>query len=218
MATPYTLKGNLRFANGELSGNSFSLQSKITPSILSLPWASSLLAVSALSTAITLATKRTERILVSLQNHTESQNVRGWQGPLWVTQPNPLPKQGHPEQAAQHRVQAGLEYLQRRRLHSLPGQPGPVLRHQPAGLRRGRQACWGLRQSGSKRDEGSSLPLTPVSSRPSAAGPRAAVPALGSPAPAKAGAALPQTPQSCSVPLRPTAPAAAALQLHQLLH
>ena len=36
---------------------------------------------------------------------------------------------GHPEQAAQHRVQAGLEYLQRRRLHSLPGQPGPGLRH-----------------------------------------------------------------------------------------
>jgi len=26
----------------------------------------------------------------------------------------PLPKQGHPEQAAQDRVQAGLEYLQRR--------------------------------------------------------------------------------------------------------
>ena len=41
----------------------------------------------------------------------------------------PLPKQGHPEQAAQHRGQAGLEYLQRRRLHSLPGQPGPGLRH-----------------------------------------------------------------------------------------
>ena len=39
------------------------------------------------------------------------------------------PKQGHPEQAAQHRVQAGLEYLQRRRLHSLPGQPGPGLCH-----------------------------------------------------------------------------------------
>jgi len=51
------------------------------------------------------------------ENHTitESQNVGGWQGPLWVTQPNPLPKQGHPEQAAQHRGQAGLEYLQRRR-------------------------------------------------------------------------------------------------------
>ena len=59
------------------------------------------------------------------QNHriTESQNGRGWKGPLWVTQSNPLPKQGHPEQAAQHRVQVGLEYLQRRRLHSLPGQP-----------------------------------------------------------------------------------------------
>ena len=54
---------------------------------------------------------------------TGSQHGRGWQGPLWVTQPNPLPKQGHPEQAAQHRVQVGLEYLQRRRLHSLPGQP-----------------------------------------------------------------------------------------------
>ena len=60
---------------------------------------------------------------------TESQNVRGWKGPLWVTQPKPLPKQGHPQQAAQHRVQAGLEYLQRRRLHNLPGQPGPGLRH-----------------------------------------------------------------------------------------
>ena len=30
----------------------------------------------------------------------ESQHGRGWQGPLWVTQSNPLPKQGHPEQAA----------------------------------------------------------------------------------------------------------------------
>ena len=65
------------------------------------------------------------------QNHriTESQNSRGWKGPLWVTQSNPLPKQGHPEQGAQDLVQAGLEYLQRRRLHSLPGQPGPGLRH-----------------------------------------------------------------------------------------
>ena len=45
----------------------------------------------------------------------------GWKGPLWVTQPNPLPKQGHPEQGAQHHVQAGLEYLQRRRLHSPSG-------------------------------------------------------------------------------------------------
>ena len=59
----------------------------------------------------------------------ESQHGGGWQGPLWVPQPNPLPKQGHPEQGAQHRGQAGLEYLQRRRLPSLPGQPGPGLRH-----------------------------------------------------------------------------------------
>jgi len=54
---------------------------------------------------------------------TESQPGRGWQGPLWITQPNPLLKQGHPEQAAQHRGQGGLEYLQRRRLHSPSGQP-----------------------------------------------------------------------------------------------
>ena len=43
--------------------------------------------------------------------------------------PTPLPTQGHLQQAAQDRVQAGLEYLQRRRLHHLPGQPVPVLRH-----------------------------------------------------------------------------------------
>ena len=43
--------------------------------------------------------------------------------------PTPLPKQGHLQQAARDLVQAGLEYLQRRRLHNLPGQPVPVLRH-----------------------------------------------------------------------------------------
>ena len=58
---------------------------------------------------------------------TESQNGGGWKGPLWVTQPNLLLKQGHPEQAAQDCGQAGLEYLQRRRLHSLPGQPESFL-------------------------------------------------------------------------------------------
>ena len=44
---------------------------------------------------------------------------------------NPIrrPKQGHLQQAAQDLVQAGLEYLQRRRIHHLPGQPVPVLRH-----------------------------------------------------------------------------------------
>ena len=60
---------------------------------------------------------------------TESQNVRVWKGPLWVTQSNPPQKQGHLEQAAEDLVQVGLEYLQRRRLHNLPGQPGPVLCH-----------------------------------------------------------------------------------------
>jgi len=45
---------------------------------------------------------------------TASQHGRGWQGPLEIPQPNPLSKQGHPEQGAQHRGQAGLEYLQRR--------------------------------------------------------------------------------------------------------
>jgi len=43
--------------------------------------------------------------------------------------PTPLPKQGHLLQAAQDCIQEGLEYLQRRRLHHLPAQPVPVLRH-----------------------------------------------------------------------------------------
>ena len=40
----------------------------------------------------------------------ESQNPSmggGWEGPLGIPQPNPLPKQGRPEQAAQHRGQGG---------------------------------------------------------------------------------------------------------------
>ena len=43
--------------------------------------------------------------------------------------PTLLLKQGHLQQAAQDLVQAGLEHLQRRRLHNLPGQPVPGLRH-----------------------------------------------------------------------------------------
>ena len=43
--------------------------------------------------------------------------------------PTLLPKQGHLQQAAQNLVQESLEYLQRRRIHYLPGQPVPVLRH-----------------------------------------------------------------------------------------
>jgi len=37
--------------------------------------------------------------------------------------PTPLPKQGRLQQAAKDLVQAGLEYLQRMRIHNLPGQP-----------------------------------------------------------------------------------------------
>jgi len=43
--------------------------------------------------------------------------------------PTLLPKQGRLQQAAQDSVQADLEYLQRTKLHNLPGQPVPVLRH-----------------------------------------------------------------------------------------
>ena len=35
-----------------------------------------------------------------------------WKGPLWVTQSNPLPKQGHPEQAAQHLVSSASSPLE----------------------------------------------------------------------------------------------------------
>ena len=59
---------------------------------------------------------------------TESQNSRGWDL-CGSSSPTLLPKQGHLQQAIEDLVQAGLEYLQRRRLHNLPGQSVPVLRH-----------------------------------------------------------------------------------------
>ena len=40
-----------------------------------------------------------------------------------------LSKQGHLEQAAQGLVRAGLEYLHKRKIHNLTGQPVPGLRH-----------------------------------------------------------------------------------------
>jgi len=43
--------------------------------------------------------------------------------------PTLLLKQGHLQEAVEDLVQAGLEYLQRRRLHNFPGPPVPVLRH-----------------------------------------------------------------------------------------
>jgi len=43
---------------------------------------------------------------------TESQNGRGWKGPLGSSSPTLLPKQGHLQKAVEDLVQAGLEYLQ----------------------------------------------------------------------------------------------------------
>jgi len=49
---------------------------------------------------------------------------------LWrSSSPTSLPKQVHLQQAAQDLVQAGFEYLQRRRLHNTSEQPVPVLHH-----------------------------------------------------------------------------------------
>ena len=63
---------------------------------------------------------------------TEPQNHRmlGVGRDFWrSSSPTLLPKQGYLQQVAQDLAQAGFEYLQRRRLHNLPGQPVPVLRH-----------------------------------------------------------------------------------------
>jgi len=46
-----------------------------------------------------------------------------------TSSPTHLPKQSHLEQAAQDFVQVGLEFLQRRRLHNVPGQSVPGLHH-----------------------------------------------------------------------------------------
>ena len=63
---------------------------------------------------------------------TESQNHRmaGFGKDLsGSSSPTPLVKQGNLKQVAQDCVQAGLEYLQRRRIHNFPGQPVPALHH-----------------------------------------------------------------------------------------
>ena len=69
---------------------------------------------------------------MQLNNNTESQNhsmVGVGRDLCCSSSPTPMPKQGHLLQAAQDHVHLGLEYLQRRRLHNLPGQPVPVLHH-----------------------------------------------------------------------------------------
>jgi len=74
------------------------------------------------------------RVHTESQNHriTESQNHRtvgAGRDLCGSSSPTLPPKWGHLQQAAQDLVQAGLEYLQRRRLLNLPGQPVPVLHH-----------------------------------------------------------------------------------------
>jgi len=48
---------------------------------------------------------------------------------LCASSPTHLLKQGRLEQVAQDLVHTGVEYLQRRRIHNLSGQPVPGLRH-----------------------------------------------------------------------------------------
>ena len=64
-------------------------------------------------------------IYINTQNHSMIGLGRDLCG---SSSPTPLPKQGHPQQAASDHVHAGLEYLQRR-LHNLLRQPVPGLRH-----------------------------------------------------------------------------------------
>ena len=60
---------------------------------------------------------------------TESQNCRGWKGPLEIIKFNPLAKAGSLQQVAQVGIQVGLESYLQRRLHHLSGQPVTVLCH-----------------------------------------------------------------------------------------
>jgi len=53
----------------------------------------------------------------------------GLEGTSGSSSPTSMLKQGHLQQAAEDFVQAGLEYLQRRRIRNLPGQPVPGLCH-----------------------------------------------------------------------------------------
>ena len=53
---------------------------------------------------------------------TESQNCRGWKGPLEITESKPPAKAGSLQQAAQVGIQTSLEYLQKRRIHYPWGQ------------------------------------------------------------------------------------------------
>lgn len=68
-----------------------------------------------------------ESCSTSLKEFTESQ--AGWGGRALWRSSKPLLEQVHREQFAQDCVQACFEYLQRKRLHSLSGQPAMGLCH-----------------------------------------------------------------------------------------
>jgi len=63
------------------------------------------------------AVHRPDSSITESQNHRIVGVGRALCGP---SSPTPLPKQGHLQQAARDLVQAGLEYLQRRRLRNFP--------------------------------------------------------------------------------------------------
>jgi len=56
---------------------------------------------------------------------TESQNCRGWKGILEFIQSNSPATAVSLQEVVQQNVLVGFGYLQRRRLHSLSGQPVP---------------------------------------------------------------------------------------------
>ena len=65
-------------------------------------------------------------------NDIESQNFRGWKGPLKIHQSNPPAKAGSLEQVTQKSIQVSFKCLQRRRLHHLSKQPVPLLCKPPS--------------------------------------------------------------------------------------
>ena len=67
-------------------------------------------------------------LFLRCQNHTESQNFRGWKGPEEIKFNLPT-RAGFLQQVAQVGIRVSLQYLDRRRLHNLSGKPVSVLCH-----------------------------------------------------------------------------------------
>ena len=62
------------------------------------------------------------------RDYTESQNVRGWKGPLWIIYSNPPAKAGSPKAGCKGPCPGGF-WMSPERIHNPPGQPVPVLSH-----------------------------------------------------------------------------------------